>query len=195
MKRKISKTKEDKKILEGLSKKENKALYKIYDLYFPMIERMIIDNSGNREAAEDLFQEALIILYEKVNSKDFVLTSQLQTFLYAICKRLWLKKLRQQKRYPIDSYKQEESTPSEIEQLIENHQKKELQIDKLNKALENLGSPCKDLLEGFYIQGYSMKELAEKFHYTNASNAKTQKYKCLQRLKKIFFKEETKYNQ
>jgi hypothetical protein len=32
-----------------------------------------------------------------------------------------------------------------------------------------------------------MDEIAEKFGYTNSDNAKNQKYKCLQRLKKYFF--------
>jgi hypothetical protein len=32
-----------------------------------------------------------------------------------------------------------------------------------------------------------MQELASEFGYTNADNAKNQKYKCLMRLKKLFF--------
>jgi hypothetical protein len=32
-----------------------------------------------------------------------------------------------------------------------------------------------------------MPEIAASFGYTNAENAKTQKYKCLMRLKKLFF--------
>jgi hypothetical protein len=40
-----------------------------------------------------------------------------------------------------------------------------------------------------------MDEIAEKFGYTNADNAKTQKYKCLQRLKKYFFEKEIELNE
>jgi hypothetical protein len=32
-----------------------------------------------------------------------------------------------------------------------------------------------------------MQSLSKEFGYTNADNAKTQKYKCLMRLKKLFF--------
>ena len=39
-----------------------------------------------------------------------------------------------------------------------------------------------------------MSQISEKFGYTNADNAKTQKYKCLMRLKKLFFKQEKDYN-
>lgn len=177
----------DKALLVGLAQKDHQALYRIYDLYYTMIERMVINNSGNKAAAEDLFQESLIILYHKVCKKDFALTSGLQTFIYAICKRLWLKKLRDRKKHPIASFNSQEERLSDTEEYIIDHEEREINSKKLNKALEILGSPCKDLLEGFYIQEYAMKDLAEKFNYTNAANAKNQKYKCLQRLKKIFF--------
>jgi len=32
-----------------------------------------------------------------------------------------------------------------------------------------------------------MQEICERFGYTNADNAKNQKYKCLMRLRKLFF--------
>jgi hypothetical protein len=57
----------------------------------------------------------------------------------------------------------------------------------MEKAILGLGEPCKSLLEAFYIEKKNMQEIAVGFGYTNAENAKTQKYKCLMRLKKIFF--------
>jgi len=58
----------------------------------------------------------------------------------------------------------------------------------MEKALESLGEPCQTILRDFYIHNRSMADICEKFGYTNTDNAKTQKYKCLQRLKKTFFK-------
>jgi hypothetical protein len=57
----------------------------------------------------------------------------------------------------------------------------------MGKSILGLGEPCKSLLHAFYIEKKSMQEIAGSFGYTNAENAKTQKYKCLMRLKKIFF--------
>jgi len=57
----------------------------------------------------------------------------------------------------------------------------------MENALQKIGEPCKSLLEAFYIEKKSMPEIAGIFGYTNADNAKTQKYKCLIRLKKLFF--------
>ena len=57
----------------------------------------------------------------------------------------------------------------------------------MEKAISSLGEPCKSLIEAFYIQKRSMQDIANQFGYTNADNAKNQKYKCLMRLKKLFF--------
>ena len=62
----------------------------------------------------------------------------------------------------------------------------------MNESLVDLGEPCKTLIEDFYINRLSMEEISEKFGYTNADNAKNQKYKCLQRLKRLFFNDEEK---
>ena len=57
----------------------------------------------------------------------------------------------------------------------------------METAMSKIGEPCKSLLDAYYIQKKHMQEIAADFGYTNADNAKTQKYKCLMRLKKLFF--------
>jgi len=57
----------------------------------------------------------------------------------------------------------------------------------MEHALLQLGEPCKTIIEDYYLQSKSMQDICEKFGYTNSDNAKTQKYKCLKRLKKLFF--------
>ena len=74
-----------------------------------------------------------------------------------------------------------------VDDEIELHEKKNSDLGIMEEALSKIGEPCKSLLEAFYLQKKSMPEIAELFAYTNADNAKTQKYKCLVRLKKLFF--------
>ena len=78
-----------------------------------------------------------------------------------------------------------------VEEDLEEHQKKDDEFEMMHQALATLGEPCKSLLEAFYLQKRNMQDIAADFGYTNADNAKTQKYKCLMRLKKTFF---AKYN-
>jgi DNA-directed RNA polymerase specialized sigma subunit len=76
-----------------------------------------------------------------------------------------------------------------VEDEIEKHQDRDMQLNKMENALKLLGEPCKTIMEDFYMHSKSMQEICERFGYTNADNAKTQKYKCLQRLKKLFFQQ------
>ena len=74
-----------------------------------------------------------------------------------------------------------------VEEDLMDLEKKDAAFAIMDRALNSLGEPCKSLLEGYYINKKGMQELAADFGYTNADNAKNQKYKCLLRLKKLFF--------
>ena len=150
-----------------------------------MIQHFVLNNNGSFDDARDLFQEAMITLYEKVQSDSFVLSCQIKTYLFSICKNLWLKRLQQMGKYSAPLSTEEESIAVEAD--LEAFQKKDAAFTIMNRALNSLGEPCKSLLEGYYLNKKGMQELAEDFGYTNADNAKNQKYKCLMRLKKLFF--------
>lgn len=74
-----------------------------------------------------------------------------------------------------------------VEEDVEEYEKKDQEFAMMEKAIGSLGEPCKSLIEAFYIQKRNMQDIASQFGYTNADNAKNQKYKCLMRLKKLFF--------
>jgi RNA polymerase sigma factor (sigma-70 family) len=74
-----------------------------------------------------------------------------------------------------------------VEEEMEDHNRRNSEFNVMERAINNLGEPCKSLLEAYYMEKKSMQEIAANFGYTNADNAKNQKYKCLMRLKKLFF--------
>ncbi len=172
-------------LLRGLANNDSKAVEAIYKENFKMVQAFIINNNGSYDDARDVFQEAMITLYDKAKSDSFVLTSQIKTYLYSVCRRLWLKRLQQIGRYVAQPENFEETVA--VEEDIEVHEKKNADFAMMDRALNSLGEPCKSLLESFYLQKRGMHEIAADFGYTNADNAKTQKYKCLMRLKKLFF--------
>jgi RNA polymerase sigma factor (sigma-70 family) len=175
----------DREVVLGILNNSADALNKLYTGHFPMILQFILNNNGDEDDAKDVYQEAIIILYNKIKSGDFELSSKLKTYIYSVCRRIWLKKLSQQskKTNNIDDF--EDVIAVEVD--VEQHEAKDLQFEKMGEALLNLGEPCKTIIQDFYINNLSMQDICEKFGYTNTDNAKTQKYKCLQRLKKLFF--------
>lgn len=172
-------------LLNGLARDDKKAIETIYKNNFIMVQSFILNNNGSFDDARDIFQEAMIVLYENAKSESFVLTCQIKTYVYSICRRLWLKRLQQLNRFSSNVESLQETVP--VEEDIEYQEKRNADFALMEKALGSLGEPCKGLLEAYYLQRKDMTEIAATYGYTNADNAKNQKYKCLMRLKKLFF--------
>ncbi|PST82900.1 RNA polymerase subunit sigma-70 [Pedobacter yulinensis] len=175
----------DREVVLGILNNSDETLNKLYRGYFPMILQFILNNNGNEDDAKDVFQESVIVLYNKIKAGDFELSSKLKTYIYSVCRRIWLKRLAQdhKKTNNINDYED----VLIVDDDLEKHDEQDRRLKKMNEALEGLGEPCKTIIQDFYLNNLSMQDISEKFGYTNTDNAKTQKYKCLQRLKKIFF--------
>jgi len=175
----------EKALLQGLARSDRKAIETIYKAHYNMVQSLIINNNGSADDAKDIFQETMIVLYEKVRAGGFELNCQIKTYVYSVSRRLWLKRLQQMNRYAPSLQTVENAVP--VEEEIERHETINDEYQAMEKAIGSLGEPCKSLLEAYYFQKKNMHEIAAGFGYTNADNAKNQKYKCLMRLKKIFF--------
>lgn len=172
-------------LLNGLARNDPKAIEAIYKNNFGMVQSFIVNNNGSYDDARDIFQEAMIVLYENAKLESFVLTCQIKTYVYSICRRLWLKRLQYLNKFSTQVDNLEETIP--VEDDIEFQEKRNADFVIMERALGSLGEPCKSLLEAYYLEKKDMTDIAGIFGYTNADNAKNQKYKCLMRLKKLFF--------
>jgi len=175
----------EKVLLQGLARSDKKAIETIYAENYNMIQSLIINNSGSADDAKDIFQETMIVLYEKVRSGTFELNCLIRTYVYSVSRRLWLKRLQQMSRYAPSLENLQDTVP--VDEEIEENERINNEFQAMDKAISSLGEPCKSLLEAYYLEKKNMQEIALSFGYTNADNAKNQKYKCLMRLKKIFF--------
>ena len=181
----IENLEKDQSLLRGLAGNDKAAVETIYRENYTMIQSFILNNSGSVDEARDIFQEAMVVLFEKSTDTTFSLNCKIKTYIYSVCRRLWLKRLQQMQRYNPSAESVDEIVP--VEEELDIHEKRNADLIVMENALNKIGEPCKSLLEAYYLQKKSMPEIAEFFGYTNADNAKTQKYKCLVRLKKIFF--------
>lgn len=178
---------DEKALLKGLAVNDRKSVETIYKLFYNMVQSLILNNNGSADDARDIFQETVIVLYEKAKSGSFELNCQLKTYVYSVSRRLWLKKLQQQQKFIPNITGLDETVP--VEEEVESHNQQNSEFQMMEKALLHLGEPCRSLIEAFYLQKKSMTDIAGHFGYTNADNAKNQKYKCLMRLRKLFFAE------
>jgi RNA polymerase sigma factor (sigma-70 family) len=158
----------------------------LYKKFFNVVLKHIVNNNGTEQEAKDIYQETIIVLYENVKKAEFVLSCQLQTYIYSISKRLWLKQIGKQSHLVKLGDNDNGDGAVNVSEEIEDYERKEKDFARMNEQLQNLGEPCKTIITDFYLNKMNMDDIADKFGYTNADNAKNQKYKCLQRLKKMF---------
>jgi RNA polymerase sigma factor (sigma-70 family) len=163
--------------------------------------RKINYQPNERIDIEDIFQDAIIVLYEKIINKDFVLASNtsLQTYLNSVCRKQLLKKIGKNNALELnenqgtDDDEQDNSmrfNPLIADILEEFEDTKEKQFNAIEKALEKIkaaGGHCYELLTLFWYHKKSMNELSEVFGYSNGNNTKNQKARCQKRLEKLTF--------
>lgn len=173
-------------LLQAIRKGENGALRMVYQQNFGVIARFVVNNNGTEQEAKDIYQEAVIVLYERLKDINFSLQCKIVTFLYSVSRRLWLKKLNEKSKY--------QGKIEDLEEFIQFEKEEENGMEECDRqfaamkhSMDELGEPCSTVLKDFYIHQLTMQQICEKMGYTNADNAKNQKYKCLMRLKKLFF--------
>lgn len=86
--------KSDQILIEGIKKQDQKVIAEIYNEYFPSVKQYIFKHNGNLIDARDVFHDAIIIVLEKVRDDDIKLRCSLKTYVYAMCRNLWFKKLK-----------------------------------------------------------------------------------------------------
>lgn len=166
----------DNDLLKMIADADSSAFRHMYKVYFPMVRYMVVKNSGSSDDAADLFQDVMVILYEKIRDHKLNLTCSLKTFIYSVARNQWLKRIK--------SRKQTVSFQN-FEDFIILEEENILSMDlNVKNLIQDLGDACRKLLILFYYRRKSMIEISAELNYANTDTAKNQKYKCLQRLKK-----------
>lgn len=169
---------QDEFFLKGIAEGNTAVIEQVYAKYFDSIVKYTLNNSGNIEDAKDLFQYAIMIMYEKLQDTDFKLRYGLHTYLYSICRNTWLKKLRKKTN-------KEGSLPANIVLIEEDAFEEEIvwrEKERLyREKFSLLGETCQKIMR-LFLDGVSMDKIADSLKLSSAAYAKKRKYKCKNKL-------------
>ncbi|MEM8940469.1 MAG: sigma-70 family RNA polymerase sigma factor [Bacteroidota bacterium] len=143
-----------------------------YEEVFPKAAAYIQRRGGNLEEAKEVFQESLIVCYEKLSANSFFPEVSNEAYLMGILKKRWLKY----------QSKPESKVGLEGLEIAEEKIQKPLS-EKLLHYLKQSGERCMDLLQSFYYEKLTMRQLADRFGYANERSVTVQKYKCLEKMR------------
>lgn len=171
----------DEAILDGLKKRDSGIIRYVYKEYYPTIKFLITTNSGTETDAEDVFQDALVVLFKKIAREDLILTSSFKTFLYSICRNLWLQRL--DRRVFSNEFLEMEDLSELQENLYLDQPEEEHDKYKLfQQHFLRLSEDCQKILQ-LFLGKTSLKEIAEIMGFKTEKYAKTRKFMCKEKLK------------
>ncbi|MGK0316598.1 MAG: RNA polymerase sigma factor (sigma-70 family) [Saprospiraceae bacterium] len=169
-----------------------KAMRHLYKTFYPMTKNMVCKYNGNTADAQDVFQDSVIIVYNKIKQADFTVTSKLSSYMYSVSKNLWFKHLRDNKKssnnldisgLQIDSF----------ERIDESLEFTDRQV-MLGKLLMESGKKCFDLLKAFYFEKLRVKKIVELHNYSSDQIVRTQKLRCIKKIR-VLMESTIEYNE
>ena len=160
-------------IIRGIARQKDRVITYVYTTCYPDIRKLILSNRGNDHDVEDIFQDGMIIMYQKITEDGLELKCSFKTYLYSVCRFLWLQELEKRSRKTA-SYASIEELSGENDN---NSQKEAGELKLYEKHFKELSKECQNVLN-MYFQKASMEEVAVVMGYKNIQIAKDKKYRC-----------------
>ena len=169
-------------LLNDLKGESNYAFGQLYKEYFGMVQHFVTNNNGRKDDADDIFQDTMMVLVEKLRQDNFQLTASLKTYIMAISKNLWLKRLR-------TAYRETEFTDEHDNQFFEDInlaiEKEKTYADKLQTYLHKITKHCQGLIHDMFFKEKAIEQIQKEYGYSTKHNAQNQKHKCVSQIKKV----------
>lgn len=149
-----------------------------------MVLDQVSSNNGSYEDAEDVFQEGMLIILEKIKDNNLNLTCRFTTYFWEVCKRVWLKELRNRRRKENDiKFYSEDTENIHFESELESKQ-----FQLFLKHLTNLSKDCQKVLF-LHFEKTSLEEITAIMGYSSLQTCMDKKYRCKKRLMELIIKD------
>ena len=176
----------DEDLITQIKEGNERACTRVYDKCKAKALGFLRTNGANSDKVQDIFQEAIIVFYQKAREGKFELTSSIQVYVNSICRNMFLNSIRSKKVLVYDNdFLFDENIKDNSESYDD---EKEVRITKIEAELlkmKAMGGKCYDLLYAFFYENKSIDEMTIQFNYTTAVNTRHQKARCQKRLKEM----------
>ena len=175
-------------LVNAIKSNNSIALKSLYNSNYYKIESLVLKNSGTKEHAKDIYQEAFLCVWSNIKNDAFVPKNEtaLQGYLFQIAKNKWMDVLRSAQFRKTNFIQNEMTFANKIDDGV-NEEEHEIFKQKLRQTMEAfkvLGSPCKELLATFYFEKKSMRDIADELQIEETT-ARNKKYRCMEKLREM----------
>jgi RNA polymerase sigma factor (sigma-70 family) len=164
-------------IIEGIQRQDADMLKYVYKHYFPMVKQFVMKNHGTEEDAQDVFQEAVVAVFQRVRRRKLVLDCSFKTYFYSVVRHIWLQYLERTKtRYEFTEL--DEYIIMEEPELYDDFREKRAIYQRHFLQLTEL---CRQVLLMF-VDKVPFEDIAAKLGYKGRQYAIKRKYECMKSL-------------
>jgi len=173
----------DKEIIEGLRQGDDAVLNFLYKNYYEVVRKLVLGSYGSEEQARDIFQEVIIVIYNKLQESNFKITSSFFTFFYAVIKYTWLDYRVVNKRNPLGKALNfnDEIGADFVSDDVEELALKALKNNLVNKHIKQMTGGCQEILQ-HYMSELTSEEIAKELELKSAGYVRKRKSDCLNAL-------------
>ena len=171
-------------LIEDLKDGKDRAYEFVYRQYYRMTAQFVQTNRGSSDDAQDVFQEALIILIKNLKQDNFKLTAKVSTFLMAIVRRYWLYKLRGKKESSVEIENLNTDHLIEDDSGVLNAIAYDVKHTVIGTVLQQMKEDCRELLTRYYFHKSPLGDIAKQLGWTD-DFVKVKKRRCMEALKNL----------
>ncbi|MEO7977349.1 sigma-70 family RNA polymerase sigma factor [Flavobacterium sp.] len=155
----------DQMFIGGLANNDSAVIQTIYKKFVPKVVNYIMNNSGDKDQAQDVIQEVMILLFNQAKANTLQLTCPFDAYFFLLCKRKWLNELKKTSNKGVTINEDAASINESALELVEQAETFDEKQQLFDAMFLKLGDKCQELLKlSFAIK--SMEEVAEKLNVT-----------------------------
>ena len=161
-------------IIKGMARRKDRMINYVYRTCYPDVRKLILSNGGNEQDAQDIFQEGLIKVYQRITVHGLELNCKFGTYLYSVCRFLLIVELETKKKRGRESGIADDIID---DQTANNKIRENAELNLYEQHFKELGRECQKVLN-MYFQKSSMEEICVVMGYKNVQITKDKKYRC-----------------
>ena len=163
----------DNELIAGLISRDERILKEIYRSYFKSIHIYVLSNRGNDEDAKDLFQEAMLVIFQKSRDGNLNLTCSLGTYFFSVSKYIWLKELAKRKWVSHSEYPDVSDIDEDIEMISEKNER----LIFYQRCFDSLSENCRKVLL-LFSEGMSIRAITSALGFRSDQHTRNRRYRC-----------------
>ena len=143
-----------------MKKDANEEFVRIYDRYIEKIYRFVYIKVSSQEIAEDITSEVFLKVWKVYQKQKSVTIRNPGSFLYKTAKNLLADYYRKRSKTMVTSIEDQKEIADPNQDIDKKEATKE-DLEKINKALQELKDEYQDVIIWYYVEDLSIPEIAK----------------------------------